>query len=61
MHETGVFFQGNDRIELINGEITGNISPIGRKHAACINRLVTLFTKKIRRSRYSFQYKIQSV
>ena len=45
MHETGVFQEG-DRIELINGEIT-EMSPIGRKHAACINRLVTLFTKKI--------------
>ena len=45
MHEAGVFTEG-DRLELINGEIT-EMSPIGRKHAACVNRLVTLFTKKL--------------
>ena len=45
MHEAGVFAEG-DRLELINGEIT-EMSPIGRKHAACVNRLVTLFTKKL--------------
>ncbi|MBD2316926.1 Uma2 family endonuclease [Phormidium tenue] len=45
MHEAGVFAEG-DRLELINGEIT-EMSPIGRKHAACVNRLVTLSTKKL--------------
>jgi Uma2 family endonuclease len=45
MHEAGVFAEG-DRLELINGEIT-KMSPIGRKHAACINRLVRSFTKKL--------------
>lgn len=45
MHEAGVFAEG-DRLELINGEIA-EMSPIGRKHAACVNRLVTLTTKKL--------------
>jgi len=45
MHEAGVFPEG-DRLELINGEIT-KMSPIGRKHAACINRLVEFFTQKL--------------
>jgi len=45
MYETGVFAE-SDRLELINGEIK-TMSPIGRKHAACINRLVTAFTQKL--------------
>lgn len=45
MHEAGVFAQ-DERLELIDGEIK-KMSPIGRKHAACVNRLVTLFTKKL--------------
>jgi len=45
MHEAGVFSEG-DRLELINGEIK-QMSPIGRKHAACVNRLVTVLTRKL--------------
>ena len=43
MHEAGVF-QDSDRLELVNGEIQ-TMSPIGRKHVACIIRLVKLFEK----------------
>ena len=45
MHEAGVFNDG-DRLELINGEIK-LMSPIGRKHGACINRLNKLIQKKL--------------
>ena len=45
MHEAGVF-QDGDRLELVNGEIQ-TMSPIGRKHVACIIRLVKLFEKKL--------------
>ena len=45
MHEAGVFKEG-DRLELINGEIK-TMSPIGRKHVACIIRLDKLIQKKL--------------
>ncbi len=45
MHEAGVFSEG-DRLELIAGEIK-TMSPIGRKHAACIIRLAKLLEKKL--------------
>jgi Uma2 family endonuclease len=45
MHEAGVFNEG-DRLELINGEIK-TMSPIGRKHGACINRLVARLTQRL--------------
>lgn len=45
MHEAGVFNEG-DRLELINGEIK-TMSPIGRKHVACIIRLDKLIQKKL--------------
>lgn len=44
MHEVGVFEHG-DRLELIKGEIK-KMSPIGRKHVACVLRLAKLFEKK---------------
>jgi Uma2 family endonuclease len=45
MHDAGVFGHG-DRVELINGEIT-EMSPIGRKHAACVIRVTKLLQKKL--------------
>ena len=36
----------SERVELIRGEIV-KMSPIGRFHAACVNRLVRIFTREI--------------
>ena len=43
MVEAGVF-SPDDQIELIQGEII-KMSPIGKRHAATVNRLVRLFTQ----------------
>jgi Uma2 family endonuclease len=43
MIETGIL-QEHDRVELLDGEIL-EMSPIGSRHAACVNRLNTLFTR----------------
>jgi len=42
MGEAGLFDEG-PRIELVGGEIV-EMSPIGRRHAACVNRLTALLT-----------------
>jgi Uma2 family endonuclease len=42
MIRAGVFTE-DDRIELIEGEIV-HMSPIGSRHAACVNRLTRIFT-----------------
>lgn len=43
MGESGILTE-DDRVELIRGEIV-EIASIGRRHAACVNRLVRLFTQ----------------
>ena len=45
MFESGVFADG-ERLELIRGEII-KMSPIGRRHAACVIRSSDVFTRKL--------------
>ena len=43
MSEAGIFSE-NDKVDLINGEII-EMSPIGRRHTACVNRLNSVFSQ----------------
>ncbi len=47
MIESG-FFKEDDRFELHNGEVL-EMSPIGPRHAACVNRMNTLLNDKVRK------------
>jgi Uma2 family endonuclease len=45
MGEAGIFAE-DDRVELIEGEIF-EMTPIGSRHAGCVNRLVKLFQQTV--------------
>ena len=46
MAEAGVFGEG-DRLELLDGEIV-QMTPIGSRHAACVDRLTDVFSERCR-------------
>ncbi|HIK12371.1 MAG TPA: Uma2 family endonuclease [Oscillatoriaceae cyanobacterium M33_DOE_052] len=45
MAETGILKE-DDRLELLRGELV-KMSPIGTRHAACVNRLLRLFSQRV--------------
>ena len=55
MGEVGIFSE-NDRVELIGGEIV-EMSPIGNRHAACVDMLGELLRERLGRS---FQVRVQN-
>src|SRR5687767_15230062 len=50
MGEAGIFSE-DDRVELIGGEVV-EMSPIGKRHAACVGRLTQLITLRLRLSAF---------
>lgn len=48
MAQAGILGE-DDRVELIDGEIV-EMTPIGRRHAACVDRLTQLFTETLGRA-----------
>jgi Uma2 family endonuclease len=45
MAEAGILME-DDRVELLEGEVV-EMTPIGRRHAACVNRLNRLFSRQV--------------
>ena len=45
MVEAGILAE-DDRVELIRGEVV-EMTPIGRRHAGCVDRLTRLFTSRL--------------
>ena len=43
MAQAGILGE-DDRVELIDGEVT-QMTPIGRRHAACVDRMTTLLVR----------------
>ena len=53
MGEAGIFHE-DDRVELLDGRVV-EMTPIGRDHAGCVNRLTELFAPLTGRATLSVQ------